>query len=531
MGAPRRAAALLALGHVAWTPTSIGHVDSLERPIRCHYEYAESAIDCGVVIEMMEAAWEHQVDVLGWAAPEVDASSRVGIYLTDDGTGGDAYADCASREDNTAGDGRSGCVAFVALDYRVGYAGWRIYAGHEFNHVLQYSADFNETAEVFWEGAAAAIDLWQPDPQPVYVTDTRDFQSHPWVGLLGDGRWLRREIGEGEYYEYGGVLWWMHLAALWGDGSGQIAAGLWAASAQEGLPNEPDVLEGYEAVTGGWRAALLAFAEDRARLGTEHHPAWADYTMAEPTADVSIGLAAELTTGDLPAAVTPEHLPFETGAVYARLEGLEAGARVSVEVEGDPGVRWGVVAGEGADGAGVEGASLTWESGGGALVVGAVNLGRPDIDADPDPEGRERFPGVLEAWDVTLRLARVEADDPGDTGGDSGVVREDTGGVRKDTGGVREDTGGVRWDTGEARGDTDVARGGAGEGDGKGCGCASAPALSALSALLPALVFARRRRSVWGRAPSGAPRPRPRSPYQPKGNNDPQHIEAATTSE
>jgi uncharacterized protein (TIGR03382 family) len=421
----------LSLSQLAWTPTSIGFVDSGEHPIRCHYEYADSEPDCDTVLGVMDAAWAHQIEELGWEPPAQDDGGRLGVYLTDDGTGGDAYADCIERVDHTVGDGRSGCVAYIALDYRAGPEAWWNYGAHEFNHVLQYATDFQETAEILWEGAACAIDLWQPEPQPVWVTDTRDFQAHPWVGLLGDGRWLWREHQAGEFYEYGGVAWWLHLDATHGDGTGRIAAQLWDAIAQEGLPNEPDILEGYDAVTGDWRGSLLAFSEERARMGTADHPAWADYTLSEPQVDVSIGLTTVLGLSDLPAVVTPVHMPYETGAVYLSLEGLDAGTRVSLVLEGDPGVSWGVVAVDGASGTGLEGDALAWESQGGTLILAAVNLGRPDIDADPDPEGRESFPGTLEAWDVTLHVSLVEQADTGDpepdTGGETGDPPEGCG--------------------------------------------------------------------------------------------------------
>ncbi len=489
-----------------WRPNSLGFIDSTTHPIRCHWKYADNEKDCANILASAEEAWDAQVTDMGFEAPTPDTDGILDFYIADDWTKGGAWTACNDMRDSDSGDGRRSCPAYVVMDPH--YSGKKLRATvvHEFNHVVQFSHDFMEPSYLIWEGMASAAEPWTSNRYQTYISYVQAFQDDPWLGLLGDSYYLWDAHRIWSYYEYGGAVWALHMDDVWGGAvDGEAGADLWWAASEEsaGTENEPDIMDAYDTVTGDWQVALLDLAQARARIGTEHAPAWATFTQDVPDsyADGTIAYEAHVEWADLPVTITPEFMPFETGMVYVQIGSVPEDAAVKVRLKGDEGVTWGAFSVDGADGDWAIANTLTQNGSGGDVMMGAVNLGPPEFDADPGGFGT--FPGNnLQAWDVLLEFEqaeRVEDTTTGTTGG-STTGGSTTGGST--SGGST--TGGTTGATGGATsGGTSGGSGGDDTGrpplkddteEPTGCGCASGPTGGLSWIAVTALAAALRRR-------------------------------------
>ena len=381
----------LPLTALAERPSSVGSVDSVDRPIRCHWEQSQHAGLCDEAIDGLEAAWRLQVDGLGWPSPIMDDDGILDVYVSSEGEGG-AYA-YAPWEDAVLIDGRFGAPAHIVIDPE--FDTWFYWTMlHEFAHVLQYSIDVTETRTLAWESTATAMEFWS-DPTLLPMDDyIVDFQATPWVGLLGDGWMLWDDHGVDSLYEYGAALWLFHADAMLGGAVGQVGLDLWMEGANPDWENEPDFVDSLDALTGSWVDAWMSFSLARVGVGTASTPDWAaPYTDAK----FAIGLERSVLASELPTSVTPESMPLQTGAVYVEVTGLNPGDRIRVEVDGDRGVRWAVLGYADRVQTWQEGSTLELEAESAAVVVGVVNLGPEGFDSD-DPLSRS---------DVSIAVQRI----------------------------------------------------------------------------------------------------------------------------
>lgn len=426
-----------------WRPESLGSIESEEYPVACHWAREQDEDRCPAILEQIELSWRVQVEQIGFNPPVPDDDGVLDVYLTNEGTGGGAYAYGPSTDEVT-GDDQMSTAAYIAIDYGISDEEMPGYTTHEFNHVLQYATDFTEPTYMIWESIASAAERWTIPEMDVYSDYAKDFQKTPWLGILGDGTYLWDEYQIWSYYEYGGYVWAFHLDHSWGDGTGGGARDLWAMAAQEGNRNEPDVLDAYDELSGDWRQALLDLSLARAQMGTERAPAWAPWTGRAfmPTTSVDIG------ADELPTTHTPEIGAYETGTVYLRITDLPVGTTLDVAVESGSDVSWGWVLVQGGteySGLGNTAQLTTAEEG--DVLLGIVNLGAQGFDGD-DTISAARFTVSLSA--------------EGGATGDGGA------------------------------GDGGAGDGGAGEEKG-GCGC-STPMSGGGILVMPLMLWARRRR-------------------------------------
>jgi len=400
---------LLQGGHKSpdsWRPESAGSVDHDSLPLRCHWGDDTDEALCDEALGYLEDAWLAQVDGAGFVEPLPDDDGLLDLYMTSQSAGGGAYAygPCSTSEV----DGRQGCHAYMVIDPDYAPALLDLTVAHEFNHVLQYATDFEEPTLPLWEATATAAQRWTYPDSGLDLEYLEDFQTTPWVGLLGDGYKLWDDYEIWSYYEYGAAIWIMHLEATWGDGLGGGGAALWWAARQEGPVNEPDVIDAYDEVSGDWIAALVELSIARSLLGTEDAPDWAA-ELTRPRFGVVPD--ASLTVDELPATVTPEYGPWPTGTSYVFVDGVPEHHVVSIEAIDPAEGNWALFVRE-------DGASdwttdriLSWETSGGALVVGAVSLGRDDFDGDV---GRLTHADL--SLELTIEEGWNEAQDSADTG-------------------------------------------------------------------------------------------------------------------
>ena len=420
------AVASLALLADGWRPVATDHVDHASLPVRCHWADAADAGLCEIVLETVAVAWTAQVEVLGFAAPMPDDDGILDVYLTTEGTEGGAYVSGPSVDEDPD-DGRMGCHGYMALDPSISRDDMPAYVAHEFNHLTQFATDFAEPTLPVWEATATAAEAWTLPDTRIAASYVRDFQRWPWMGILGDGYILWDDHGIWSYHEYGAGLWILHMDAVHGDGAGAVGPALWAALAQEGWTNEPDVLDAWATVAGmPWEEALLAFTAFRHLPGTDAAPAWTeaagdDRWAIVPSARVGADQRAAGHT------LAPEPGVYPTGSYHFTLEAVDAAAPAQLRVTGGEGIRWALLltdaAGQVEDGdpAGHETALE------GTLTVAVVNLGPAGFDAD------DRLVPTVPRIEVGDAILDTASDDGGGGGdgndGDDGIPDrpDDTG--------------------------------------------------------------------------------------------------------
>jgi hypothetical protein len=402
---------LVTVALAAPRPADVGSVDSAGGHVRCHFQRTEDAPRCDQVIVWAEEAWAAQIDGIGFNPPLPDegrgGTDALDIYLTREAGGaGQAWVDCDAGDphcvDADPTDGRAGSPSYVVIDPRTSDEEFPHFVHHEFNHTTQYATDFEEPFLSVWEGTAVACERWTDPTWPTIERDFGDYGETPWMSaVLQDGYFLY-DYDILSWYEYGAVAWVFFLDDRYGDGHGSVGPRLWNGFAQEaGEPNEPDALDAWDELSGDWRASMLDFAVDRARFGT---PAAPDYAAFAPDAYAF----REVTADELPATVVPTYPLFPLGTAYVDVP-VTAGDVVSIALDGDPGLRWGLIAVEPDADEAVEGVALEHVvTATGVLTVGVVNLGPDGLDAD-DP---------LESASFALTISRAEAGDTDDT--DSG---------------------------------------------------------------------------------------------------------------
>ena len=226
---------------------------SADYPIRVHWEREQDDRLAGRVMEAAELAWQVQVNELGFRAPVLPDGvhgPELDYYLIELGYA-QAWASPDAWDDTVKGDGYSGTPAYMAIDWNLPEDMVDAFVAHEFNHVLQYGTDYNEWTLTIWEATATAAQTWTLGEEGAWDADVADFQSDPYLNSLGgDSYFIWYELYTAYFYEYGAALWMMHLDQVVGDGDGSAGPEIWDAVAQEGLPNEPDVIEAFAQVAG-----------------------------------------------------------------------------------------------------------------------------------------------------------------------------------------------------------------------------------------------------------------------------------------
>ena len=402
---------LIWLAPASARPHEFGHVNDPNRGTICHYNQEVDKEHCLELLGWVDEAWTIQVDGMGLVAPvsdgELGGSDALDIYLSSEGTGGagGAYVTCDAGDadecvDAVQGDGRNGASAYIVIDPDTDPAQLRQYVHHEFQHVTQYATDFAEPSLSTWEGTAMAAERWTDPTAPLDPGPIADYQAAPWASaVLQDGYFLDGAYGfEDSWYEYGAATWLLWLDAQHGDGAGSVGPALWAALAQEGAVNEPDVLDAWDALLGtgaqatAWKTDLMAFEADRARMGTDAGP---DY-LAFAGADAYAWREGRLQGED---AVTPSSPPYPLGmSLWDRdVDNFDV---IELRVDGDNAVEWAIIAVQGGEtstwwGPDAINGSAVWQPpDDGPATIGVINLGGAGFDAD----------NVLETASFTLNV-------------------------------------------------------------------------------------------------------------------------------
>ena len=236
-------------------PVAVDVTASTTLPLRVHRTAAASTAQAALVLAELERAWALQVDGAGYAPP-----------LTDDGEGGDDSLDvyvaalpagvsavtiASDDVDDSAGLDVRHAFMVIAADQPDELLA--VAAHHEFQHVLQFAIDADESV-MWFEATAVAFEVRGRPDVTSWQEPLSAFQTQPQAPLGADG------IGFAPYatsadvrLEYGAALFALYLDDRYGDGDGSVLRRLWHGAAGSRLDgddvvNEPD-----------WQDALEAF--------------------------------------------------------------------------------------------------------------------------------------------------------------------------------------------------------------------------------------------------------------------------------
>ena len=253
-------------------------------PIKVHWERDGDEAKADRILAAVELSWAVQVVELGFRAPILPDGKDGGrhgpeldLYLIALGAS-QAWAAPDNYLDNID-DGYSGTAAYMAVDWNLPDHLIDPYIAHEFNHVLQFATDFNELTLPIWEATATCAQTWTLGEAGAWDADVADFQSDPYLNTLGgDSYYSWKNLKVAFFYEYGAALWMMHLDQVVGDSDGLAGPAIWEATAQEGMPNEPDVIEAFATIAGEeLGGALNGLARTRFLVGDD----WDDRGLVE----------------------------------------------------------------------------------------------------------------------------------------------------------------------------------------------------------------------------------------------------------
>jgi hypothetical protein len=386
-------------------------------PIRVHWQEASQEAKALLVLEYAELSWQVQVEEIGFRAPQLPDSEdgpELDIYMKDVG-GWAAWASPDSWVDAVEGDGYASVPAYLVIDTNISNDWIGVYTAHEFNHVLQWSMDFNEPTWPIFEAVANAAQGWTLGEEGIWDGEVNTFQEIPWApAILGDSYVIYPQTGLGYYYEYGAALWVMHLDRVFGTGEGSAGVDLWEATANEGNVNEPDALDAFVSVSGGdLGAAMNSLARTRWLIGDQWDSrglpgadAWEEDRQV-PVTELSLSAPVVEFSFDPPLQIT--------GQGFVSVDTSEVEGELTLSVSSASGLRSALTVLKWNDDGTVGESAISGQypllsielSEIERLVIAVSNLGPEDFDGDEDP---------YVDGDQLLKLKLVEPVQPEDTG-------------------------------------------------------------------------------------------------------------------
>jgi hypothetical protein len=399
-------------GRLLAPPAAVGQFDSESYPIRVYYDRDADIATARQLLADSEAAWQVQVEGLGWTAPtaaEADGTpvGRLDIYLADIEYGG-MCTPVGNNDLTTWTDALTYCIVSRAEDRETLGAT----VAHEISHALEFAEDAIEFFNSFEMFTVHTTHVLVPE-DPYWLYFLQPFQASPHLAI-------HLPSMTEQLYHFGSGLFAQYLDERFGDGDATLAPRLWQAARQDGVvevveyyvvsrtPNEPDLFDVIDSLLAeehgsSLREALSEFAVWRLLVGENDDGAhfrggWA-WRNAEP------GMAQSWDGNELPVPETEIPTPPEpTGTAYVqvRTDQLEGAGQVRASFDLGLGTEWTVqairmlgeetpaevVRAEIVDGR----AELLVEIDGARAVVFAVtNLGDESFDADDWPVDATSF--------------------------------------------------------------------------------------------------------------------------------------------
>jgi hypothetical protein len=172
-----------------------------QRPFTVHYSRLADETRASEIVAVLENAWTVQVDQLGFTPPLDDGGNcgddgRFDVFIWRNVDG--AFVDTVADNPVTPYDDYA---TYMAIDAFGPYGGELLDTtlAHEFNHALQASDDWWESAFIYEMSATFVEALVYPDQDDYYYT-IEDFQNHPEWSLFHDDNYRT-------WYMYGAAMY------------------------------------------------------------------------------------------------------------------------------------------------------------------------------------------------------------------------------------------------------------------------------------------------------------------------------------
>ncbi|MGH8194081.1 MAG: hypothetical protein ACREQ8_06735 [Woeseiaceae bacterium] len=310
-------------------------IQSGQYPLSVHYAKTSEEEVAADMLAILDNAWQTQVETIGFAAPLGDGGScgpddRYDVFVWQGVEG--AFVEAIVDNPQTSHDDYSTYIAIdpfgdfgdVFLDTTL---------AHEFNHAVQASDDWWESALMFEMTATFAEALVYPD-QDDYFYVIEDFQLHPEWSLFYDDNYAT-------WYMYGAAMYLHFLQQRYYEQDPGFVARIWRNMRSDPADGRPDFIDAMRAVLVAERGVALddtvvEFMQWRWFTGEFddglHFTQGADWGFSVPFQEIDAGIGQ--------ANVQFDAMIY--GAGYLRIVNPSAGQRqFSVALQNpDPDVIW-----------------------------------------------------------------------------------------------------------------------------------------------------------------------------------------------
>ena len=217
-------------------------MQSGQRPFTVHYSRLSDADKATEMVGHLETAWAKQVDDLGFTAP-LDDSGQCGndgrydvfIWRGVDG----AFVDAIAENPQSVHDDYT---TYMAIDITgsTGNALLDTTLAHEFNHAVQASDDWWESALIF-EMSATFVEALVYPQQDDYFFTLEDFQNRPDRSLFFDDSYRT-------WHMYGAAMYLHYLSERYFPADPAFIARVWRMSRSDPSIGRPDYIDALRAM-------------------------------------------------------------------------------------------------------------------------------------------------------------------------------------------------------------------------------------------------------------------------------------------
>ncbi len=212
------------------------------RPVNVHYSRIDDESKAREMLSILETSWAVQVDALGFAAPLDDGGrcgpdGRYDVFIWRGIQG--AFVESIAENPLTPHDDY---LTYMAMNI-TGSNGTTLLEttlAHEFNHSVQASDDWWESASVFEMSATFVEALVYPQEQDYFFT-LEDFQARPEWSLFNNDNYLT-------WYMYGAAMYLHFLHERYYPNDTAFIARIWRESRSPPTENRPDFIDALRAV-------------------------------------------------------------------------------------------------------------------------------------------------------------------------------------------------------------------------------------------------------------------------------------------
>jgi hypothetical protein len=212
------------------------------RPLTVHYSKVSDAALAAQMVSILETAWTVQVEELGFTEPLDDngacgSDGRYDVFIWRGIDG--AFVDGVADNPATPYDDYS---TYMAISPTGAYGGAFLDSTltHEFNHALQASDDWWESA-MFYEMSATFVEALVYPDQSDYFYTTTDFQLHPDWSLFYDDNFRT-------WYMYGAAMYLHFIRERYFQSDPGFIARIWHESRSDPADGRPDFLDAIRTV-------------------------------------------------------------------------------------------------------------------------------------------------------------------------------------------------------------------------------------------------------------------------------------------